>query len=549
MPEDAVLEFINSNYKSPPVSEKKNVLARPLSELQKERSEMGVVDSAIQSADDIVRIIADGLTFGWADKGIGAASGTGAERERALTEESRRRLGIASPVIEIGSSLALPLGLASKGITMLGRFGTNAMRGFKGATARSALLAPEGAAYGTLSAAGHDRPVKDEAILGAIAAPFANIGFESLRSSARGIANLTTNKVSRLIEKAKVKSESLYKKALKDSDLVYSEQFVDRLGNRIRQRFAEESFDPDIHKEAAAALRKVDRLKIDGETINPDGSRIILPGKEVPEVKKVYSINSIENTRKFANDLIKDTIKTNDTRSLRLLNYVKDEIDDMLLNTQKGDIVSGNFEEAIPALTEARTTYSRIKQAEKLLKAKEDARFAGAGVNETNNTARNVRSELNRFRKQGENRSFTPEQNRMLNSQIMGNGILKNLSRLAPQRNLFGAAATAGVGGLGYSAGLNGLSALGLSLIPAGANALSNKMALLGVDDLARNVLQGGYKETAAQSLIGRARDAAVPAMMGAQGTEAVRGESPDTQSLLRALEKYKQIFLREEKK
>lgn len=114
--------------------------------------------SFLQTADDLVRLAANGITFGFADKIAGYMDGTGTEAERARSEGARDRQGMLGTAAEIGGSLVAPLGLARAGLTatrlpgMIGRYGG---------------LAADGAAIGVADALGNDRDVATGAATGA----------------------------------------------------------------------------------------------------------------------------------------------------------------------------------------------------------------------------------------------------------------------------------------------------------------------------------------------------------------------------------------------
>jgi hypothetical protein len=65
-----------------------------------------------QAADDTVRVAANGLTFGLADKATGAITG---EDEAARTAAARENLGVAGDVINAATYLAGPLGALKLG--------------------------------------------------------------------------------------------------------------------------------------------------------------------------------------------------------------------------------------------------------------------------------------------------------------------------------------------------------------------------------------------------------------------------------------------------
>ncbi|MER9306599.1 hypothetical protein [Mesorhizobium sp. M0496] len=126
--------------------------------------------------NDTVRLMADGATFGYADKFAATMnsliSGSSYEDElaaaRAGTQDARDRAGSAGTAAEVLGAYLSGGGLGNAGITLTGRFGTVAMEGLSGLLARTGLVATEGAAYGALEAAGHDQPIGNGATSGAL---------------------------------------------------------------------------------------------------------------------------------------------------------------------------------------------------------------------------------------------------------------------------------------------------------------------------------------------------------------------------------------------
>lgn len=151
----------------------------------------------IIALQDTLDVGLNGITMGFGDKGAAAlrAAFTDKTYEQELeamrqrTEAARERAGMAGVVAEIGGAVAAPIGLASKGVTLAGRFGTSAMTGAKGLAARSALLGAEGAAYGAASALGNDADVGQGAALGAAAGAVIPVAVAAGKSVARPLSD------------------------------------------------------------------------------------------------------------------------------------------------------------------------------------------------------------------------------------------------------------------------------------------------------------------------------------------------------------------------
>jgi hypothetical protein len=126
--------------------------------------------------NDTVRLMADGATFGYADKFAATMnsliSGSSYEEQlaavRAGTQDARDRAGSAGTAAEALGAYLSGRGLGEAGITLSGRFGTAAMEGLSGLLARTGLMGAEGAAYGAVEATGRDEPIASSVAFGAL---------------------------------------------------------------------------------------------------------------------------------------------------------------------------------------------------------------------------------------------------------------------------------------------------------------------------------------------------------------------------------------------
>lgn len=101
--------------------------------------------NAAQAADDIVRIIANGATFGLADNLAGVLPGGAGSiaAEHAKTDQAKQRAGSAGFVAELGSGIGSGMGLAKNGLTLV-KEGQSFLP-------RLVAMAGEGAGYGGLT--------------------------------------------------------------------------------------------------------------------------------------------------------------------------------------------------------------------------------------------------------------------------------------------------------------------------------------------------------------------------------------------------------------
>lgn len=247
------------------------------------------VDAA-QAADDMARLAAQGFTFGYADKLAGYLSGEGTEAERAKTQEARKRAGLAGTVGEVGSAVALPLGLASKGITLAGRGGTAAMTGGRGLAARTGLMATEGAGYGALAASGNDQDIKTGALIGAVGGGAGNLvgeGASKLVGKAASLFNRGTRAPTRAqLQEA---ADTAYQQADEASG-IFPSRNVDELIGRVETRMAGEGFLPENQPGVAAGIRALNRYR---------GQNVTFKGMEQLRraVSKGFRLDNKDNNR------------------------------------------------------------------------------------------------------------------------------------------------------------------------------------------------------------------------------------------------------------
>lgn len=140
-----------------------------------------------RTADDLTRLGLNAATFGFADKAVAGLTPSTVEQERAATQSARDRQGLLGTGAELAGGMAVPFAAASRGASLLGRFGTNAMTGIGGVAARTGLAATEGAGYGVLDALGNDRSLAGGAALGAVGGSAGNLIGEGVGAVARSL--------------------------------------------------------------------------------------------------------------------------------------------------------------------------------------------------------------------------------------------------------------------------------------------------------------------------------------------------------------------------
>ncbi len=404
-----------------------------------------------QAADDIARIIANGLTFGYADKLAGAASGNGTEAERALTEQARDRAGSAGTVAEIGSAIAVPMAAGKSGLTLAGRFGTDAATGLRGLAGRTGLMAAEGAGYGALTAAGNDQSVGEGAALGAIGGGIGNLAGEGL-SAAVGKAAGAFNPAPVIPTADDIRqSAAAAYKAADEAGVIYAPQAVDRLRGSIQTALADFGYDPALQPGAATVLNRINDLA---------GQNVTLQG--VDTLRKIASNGYIPGNN-ANNKIVADIVN---------------RIDDVVMNPAAGDVLGGDGAAGAAALKEARSLWSRLAKSgaveRRMDRAAMNAGTSGSGANVDNATRQQLKAMAQNPR---ETRGFTSDETDALMTAIMG----------TPTQNalrLIGKAAPTGIvsGGIGAGAG----AAIGNAVAgPGGAQ--FGAMAVPAVGFMAKN--------------------------------------------------------------
>lgn len=465
---------------------------RSAAEVQAEYDAMPWYAQAGTAADDVMRAIANGMTFGFADKIAGALSGDGTEAERAKTTEAQMRGGSASTAATIGGSLATGMGAARNGATLIGRFGTDAMRGVGGLTARAGLAAAEGAGYGALSAAGQDQDLGDGALMGAIMGGVASPVLEGAQAVFRGAVR-GKSAPAMSVEEARAAGQKAYE-AADAAGVAFTPQAVDRVKNTVTQQLADFGYDPALQPGAAAVLKRLEDI---------GGQNVTLKGLET--LRKVASNGYVQGNQS----------------NNRVIDMLIETIDDVVSNPAAGDVLTGDAKAGSAALQTARDMWRRASRGAQIQGALTDAEFQTARSGFGGNTDNPIRQRLDSIRKSGA-RGFTPDERQALETAIEGSpiqNVMRRVGAFSPDRAFGSVSGLTAVGGLGPAG----------AIIPAGgwvANQLSGSMSRGNVDDLLNVIMNGGVRPpmNAAQRAVEGAYDPLIRAIIAA-------GESPDVRS------------------
>lgn len=424
----------------------------------------------LTAADDVVRLIADGLTFGYADKLSSYMGGTPLEQERQLTQDAKTRAGGAGTAAEVLGAVVGPakLGVATKAAAAVPSVGKTLL-------GRTALMAGEGAGYGALSAAGHDEDVGTGAAVGAGLGAAGNVAASALSGLGSKVAGAFTKgpAIPKFDETAAV-ARSAYD-AADNAGIVFSPQAVDNLRTRVISELTDMGFDPALQPGAAAVVRRLEDLA---------GQNVTLKGLDT--LRKVAGNGYVRDNR--ANNMA--------------LGRITQAIDDAVNNPAAGDVLMGDAQAGASALAEARSAWGRLAKAEDVQRARAKAELRADASGSGGNVDNATRQELRKVLERGRGRGLTPDETEALREAIKGSPVqnaLRTVGKMSPTGSMpgmgagLGAAAGAGVGGpLGAFIGSAALPA-----VAAGAKRLSDRTTEKNVQNLIDLIMAGGSKQAA----------------------------------------------------
>lgn len=288
--------------------------------------------NAAIALDDMVRLTANGMLFGWADRFAGAASeatgigGGGVEAQRSLTAAARERAGTAAIPAEIGGSMAT-LGPLSRipGIRQ-------ALGGGNMAT-RAMASSMTGAGLGALQAAGEGRDVGEAAAVGGIAgAVLGPVG----EMAGRGIGRLFKG---RSIPQVFSERANLLFQQADDAGLKVSQTTWNSIVDQMEVAAKKAGFSQRLQPKVQAALEDLADMR----------------GKQI-------SLTEIETVRRFVRDAAKDP------DSGRVLGIMVDTLDDLLGKLKPTDVIAGNPSD-VRLITAAREMWRKSRRLEVLQEA------------------------------------------------------------------------------------------------------------------------------------------------------------------------------------
>lgn len=416
------------------------------------------------AADDIVRQVVDGMTFGYGDKFAAKANEalgmgdyeTNLAAQRAMTEQAGERAGLAGSAASIAGSL-LPVSKAMK-------YGVTATAIPKVPAFGGAVL--DGAAIGALNAAGHDQNIAVGAGFGGVAGAAGDV-----------VGKVATKYVTPAIKDT---AETLSRKAkaayadLDAAGVMYSPNAIADLLANTKANYTRMGFHPKNQPGAAVALEELERVVAAGLPVNSTGMQSI---KEL--IRGGYAEGARLNPKN--NALLTDAIK---------------QLDDMILNPKPGQVFAGDGNRAAKAYAEANKAYSQSKKMDKVTGAIKEAEDRASTTGSGGNVENAIRQELRKLRK---DKGWTPDERAALRK-AYGGTLPRTIARWAGNMSPMGNGLMGGLwGGLGSGAGLaTGGASVPLTLMAAaltsGAKIAGQKASRSAAQQLQDLVAVGGKK-------------------------------------------------------
>lgn len=327
------LEAESSKEPSPPAADNGNSVDTVNSEFDA----MPWYNKALTAVDDVIRIGADGATFGYGDKlaallySMGGSNYDDALRERRQKlEDAKVRSGSAGVAADIGGALINPV------VSGMGKLAAEAIPAGAGMLTRMGLRgltgAAEGGVQGALSAGGHDKDpsegAKSGALFGAIAGPAGEL---AASTGGKLLGAFDDVRPARSLDEL----EAAKNKAYADADASgtrYSPVTTGAMVNNIRNELNAADLDPQLHKRADSLLN------------GAVSSRAGIP----------QTLTELDNLRKVVNRDIGDEPYENFMGDI-----IRRNIDNTIENTPQGGLLSGNAGEAGPLIRTARDANRR----------------------------------------------------------------------------------------------------------------------------------------------------------------------------------------------
>lgn len=447
--------------------------ASPQSSVVQQFNDLPMWQKPLVALDDTIRLGADGATFGYGDKFsakmntlFGGDYDAALAEERRLTAEARERAGSAGIAAEVGGGA---LSMAATGVPPATRLLPRSAP-WLGRTAMAVPVgAAEGAAYGSLSAMGHDTSLLEGAasgaLVGSVAAPLVDTASGLAAAGMRRING--TNRTPSVPELQAAKNAAY--QSVEDAGAMYPQT---RLMQMVQGLDSEFLSSPHSGPRAATAPKALDQADVLRDTATSSNRGTSL-----------YDLDQIRQQN--ASDVI-----PSGGAETRYGNRIQQHIDDMIADTSGVTTARGTPEEAVQGLMEARLANQRYRKTEDvnnaMIKADRAADSSATGATAGNQMRQKFRSILDSDTK---SRGFNDEEIGLMEQLVRGSTAGNAARSLADRTNgFFARGVAAGAGGT--IAG----SVSGLNPQFTAAGGVAGLAALEGVSAAARRFSEGSTR-------------------------------------------------------
>lgn len=370
------------------------------------------------------------------------------EYERFLSEEvdTREQFAEENPIsattAEVASGLVLPLGAGRAGLTL--------MRAGQGVARASAAGGAEAGIYGAVYGAGKadsDEVIDQALATGGMSAVLGGVLAGGVQKIVNGVARREAVRALQPTADLKIAADQAYA-AAEALGAKYAPRQVDALITRLEAAATKQALDPELHKGAAAAVRRIQDLKGKGA-----------------------SLSEIDNARQIiARDAAGSNVKGDRAIGAEMIEIVDDFIERSL---PRASTTGAEARKASRAIKDARTKWSTFRKSEMidsiLLEAADQAAAGGSGGNINNAIRQKFKSLLSNKKK---SRGFSAEERGHMRRIVRGtstDNMLRLVGKLAPSGN--GLMLMLNLGAAGATGGAS-LVATGFG---AGAKALADR--------------------------------------------------------------------------
>lgn len=470
---------------------------------------------ALSEADAGMRLAANGLTLGMADRIASWLPGSGSvQDEAAKTQAARDQLGLRGNAVELAGNVVGAGKLAQAGLTaaklspvaaaLIGK--VPGLSRVAAPVADMAAGVADALGMNVIANYGQGRDLGENAGIAAglgAAAPLVGRLIAAVGSKIAGIGN--PKPATMTADELKAAARAAYGKA-EQTGAMFTPQAMQRLAAESKADYAQMGFHPGLQPRAGVVLNELDRL-----------------------APQNVGITGMEAARKLAKNAYDPT---NQSSNL-LTGGVASRIDDLMVSPQPGDVV-GDSGTASAALKDAREMWRRGRNVERLQelfgRGELNAATSGSGGNLQNATRQQLKRVLT---SDNLGRTFTPAELAEVEQFVKGTptqNILRALGQVGPSGNgLMKALWGIAVGGAGMGFGLPALAGVGAAAgATSGAKKIAEALTRAKYAKMERAIASGAPPavKNATQKMIESSKDAIARALLGAliPGIPAVTG-------------------------